>query len=199
MPFSTFQNPNDSTWGKLVRDRLQTEQRLNELAIQAATQGIIITNAEDPVNPIIFASHGFERLTGYSINDALGRSLQFIFGPDTDRSAVEQLEEAMRSGTSFIGDVLNYRKDGTPFWTEASIKPERDSTGHVVQFVGVLTDVTMRKTMEFQLRQSQKMQAIGQLAGGIAHDFNNLLTVINALRWSDHDDHGNPHVDGKDP
>ena len=179
MPSWPQQTSDDYSWGKLLQERQQAEQRLNDLAIREATQSVIITNALDPVNPIVYATPGFERLTGYSPGEVLGRNCRFLQGPDTDRSVVGEIREAIRAGRPFIGDLLNYRKDGTPFWNEVSIKPHRDTSGHVVLFIGVLTDVTARKTLELRLRQSQKMQAIGQLAGGIAHDFNNLLTVIN--------------------
>ncbi len=75
-------------------------------------------------------------------------------------------------------ELLNYRADGTAFWNAISIAPLRDAQGRLTHFVGILSDVTRRQQLEEQVRQSQKMEAIGHLAGGIAHDFNNVLTII---------------------
>jgi signal transduction histidine kinase len=74
--------------------------------------------------------------------------------------------------------LVNYRKDGASFINELTISPVRDQDGSISHFVGVQSDVTDRQRLEEQLRQSQKMEAVGQLTGGLAHDFNNLLTVI---------------------
>ena len=73
--------------------------------------------------------------------------------------------------------MVNYRRDGSPFWNELSIVPVHDGLGTVVNFVGVLLDVTQRRAVEEQYRQSQKLEGIGRLAGGLVHDFNNLLTI----------------------
>ena len=77
--------------------------------------------------------------------------------------------------------MLNYRKDGTPFWNAVSVTPVRDAGGRVTHFIGVQADVTDRRRMEQALRQAAKMEAVGRLAGGVAHDFNNLLTVIGGF------------------
>jgi two-component system, cell cycle sensor histidine kinase and response regulator CckA len=165
----------DVTARKLTESTL----RLRERAIQAVSQGILITDANRPDNPIIYASTGFEKLTGYTAAEVIGRNCRFLQGKDTDQASVSHLREALREGGPCTVEILNYRKDGSPFWNALSVSPVLDDGGNVSHFVGVQSDVTERRKLEVQLRQSQKMEAIGSLAGGVAHDFNNLLTIIN--------------------
>jgi PAS domain S-box-containing protein len=147
--------------------------------MQAVTQGILISDPCQPDSPIVYASPGFERLTGYAAEEAIGRSEQILHGPDTDAAAVAQLQEAVRQGRPHTVELVYYRKDGTPFWNAVSLAPVTDPGGRLTHFVSVHTDVTQRRALEEQYRQAQKMEAIGKLAGGVAHDFNNLLTIIN--------------------
>ena len=164
-----------------ITDRKKAEDSLwqRDRAIQSVTQGIVITDVSQPDNPIIYAGAGFERMTGYKPAEVLGGNCRFLQGPDTDQTVVAQIREALRAGEPCVVEMLNYRKDGTPFWNELSIAPVRDLAGQLTHFVGIQTDVTARRSLESQFRQAQKMEAFGQLAGGVAHDFNNLLTVIN--------------------
>jgi two-component system cell cycle sensor histidine kinase/response regulator CckA len=164
-----------------VTDRKEAERALHlrDRAIQAVVAGILITDPNQPDNPITFASPGFERMTGYSQEELLGRNCRFLQGKDTDPSAVARVRAAIRGKEACAVELLNYRKDGTPFWNALSIAPIRDDAGRLTHFVGVQTDVTARRGLEEQFRQAQKMEAFGQLAGGVAHDFNNLLTIIN--------------------
>lgn len=155
--------------------------RLRDRAIQAVSQGIFITDPNQIDNPIIFASPGFERMTGYPAAEVLGRNLRFLHGKGTDPEMVATLQTALASGQGCSVEILNYRKDGKPFWNQLSLSPVLEPGGRLTHFVGVQTDVTERHLLEEQLRHSQKMEAIGQLAGGVAHDFNNLLTVITGF------------------
>lgn len=153
--------------------------RLRDRAIQAVTQGILITDPGQPDNPIVYVSPGFEQITGYASSDVLGRNCRFLQGQGTDPAAVAQIKEAIRNGKACRVELLNYRKDGTRFWNELSISTIHDDKGLLTHFVGVQSDVTARRSLEDQFRQIQKLEAVGKLAGGIAHDFNNLLTIIN--------------------
>ena len=162
-----------------ARQHAEQALRLRDRAIQAATQGLLITDPGQSDDPIIYVSPGFERMTGYNSGEVLGRNCRFLQGKDTDPAAVSRLREAIRTEKPCTVELLNYRKDGTTFWNELSISPVRDDASQLTNFVGVQADITSRRSLEEQFRQVQKMEAVGQLAGGIAHDFNNLLTIIN--------------------
>lgn len=161
------------------RKRAEATLRLRDRAIQAVPQGILITDATAADHPIIYVSPGFEKLTGYSADEAIGQNCRFLQGRGTDPEAVDRIRTAIKAEQPCVVELVNYRKDGSRFWNEVSIAPVRDDAGKLTNFVGLQSDATARRSLEDQFRQAQKMEAVGRLAGGVAHDFNNLLTVIN--------------------
>src|SRR5690606_33468320 len=111
--------------------------------------------------------------------EVIGKNCRLLQGKDTDKETLRELRAAIAAPRNCMVEILNYRKDGKPFWNQLIITPVLDASGLLTHFVGVQTDVTERRRLEDQYRQSQKMEAVGRLAGGVAHDFNNLLTIIS--------------------
>jgi two-component system, cell cycle sensor histidine kinase and response regulator CckA len=163
------------------RFRAEQELRLRDRAIQGLSQGIVIADASHPDMPIIYASPGFLKSTGYESHEVLGRNGRFLQGPETDQETVGRMRQAILAEQPVSVEILNYKKGDKPFWNDVSIYPVRDDDGRLTHFICVQADVTERRRLEMQFRQAQKMEAVGRLAGGVAHDFNNLLTVINGF------------------
>lgn len=160
------------------RRRAEASLHLRDRAMRALSQGIVITDAQVRDNPIIYASPSFEKLTGYSAGELMGRNWQLLYGNELELSSTDLARVAIDKRESVTTQKLVHCKDGRTFWSDFSISPVFDQAGSLTHFVGVQTDVTERRQLESQFRQSQKMEAIGRLAGGISHDFNNMLTLI---------------------
>lgn len=161
-----------------IRKEDEAKLHLRDRAINAIQQAILITDCQRAEFPIIYVSPGFQRLTGYTAAEAIQQNCSFLQGKETDQATVARILESIQQGKACDVELINYRKDGSPFWNHLALAPVCDEQGKATHFIAVMTDVTERRTLEAQFRQSQKMEAVGQLAGGIAHDFNNLLTVI---------------------
>ncbi|HKT78034.1 MAG TPA: histidine kinase famiy protein [Sphingobium sp.] len=147
-------------------------------ALQMTRMPMIITDPRQQDNPIVFANKAFLDLTGYEEEEIFGRNCRFLQGPDTDPSDVRELREAVATREAISLELLNYRRDGSPFWNAVFIAPVYDEDGELIYFFASQLDVTRRRASEQAFRQAQKMEAIGQLTAGLAHDFNNLLQVI---------------------
>ncbi|MDJ0518881.1 MAG: PAS domain S-box protein [Trichodesmium sp. MO_231.B1] len=128
---------------------------LLERAISASNNGIVITDNTHPDNPIIYCNPAFEKITGYSTQEILGKNCRFLQGADTDPVALSQIRQAIKSETNCLVVVKNYRKNGTPFWNELAISPVRDNDGRVTNFIGIQTDITQTKQAEEALRDSE--------------------------------------------
>lgn len=157
------------------RKKAEAALRVSDVALKAISQGVLIT---DDQGRVLAINRAFTSITGYREEDLLGREYRFLHDGLLDRRVAEAMEAAQREGREFVGEVHDRKKDGTPFWNDLTVTPVRDDAGQVTHSVAIVRDLTQRRHLAEQLRQAQKMDAIGQLAGGVAHDFNNILGAI---------------------
>ena len=143
---------NDITNQKISEEKINIRER----ALNATMNSIVITNPKLPDNPIVYCNPAFEKITGYSQIEVLGKNCRFLQGPDTSKEKINIIKEAIAQNKGCKVVLLNYRKDGTPFWNELSISPINDSEGNLVSFIGIQSDITERINAEIALRKSEK-------------------------------------------
>lgn len=147
-------------------------------AIEMTRMPMLLTDPNLPDNPVVFVNRAFQDLTGYSPEEVRGRNCRFLQGAQTDLAKVAELRNAVAERRAVSVELLNYRRDGTPFWNAVYVAPVFDRSGKLLFFFASQLDITRRRTAEQAYRQAQKMESIGQLTAGLAHDFNNLLQVV---------------------
>ncbi len=124
-------------------------------AVHATRMPMIIADAQAPDMPIVFANDAFLALSGYRRDEILGRNCRFLQGPDTDPEAVRVLSDSISAARPATVDILNYRKDGAPFWNALQISPVHNAEGELVFFIGSQIDVTARRQAEDNLARDR--------------------------------------------
>lgn len=127
--------------------------------IEATDSGIVYVDATLPDQSEVRVNRAFLTMTGYDEGVVLGRNCRFLQGPVTDAATVAQISAAIREGVPVRCELLNYRKDGTPFWNHLAISPVRDTDGRITAFAGMLTDITARRAAEAAHDQFAQMLA----------------------------------------
>jgi len=170
------------TWRKQAENNMRTLSQ----AIEQSPASVVVT---DQNGRIEFVNQSFTRITGYSAEEAIGKTPSILKSGETRPEVYAAMWGTITSGKSWEGEFHNKCKDGSLYWEHSTISPLRDGNGTIVNFVSVKEDVTEKKILMERLINMQKAESIGQMAGGVAHELNNILCVVSGyaalLKFSD--------------
>ena len=149
-----------------VEERRGAEQALQRWArvVDASKHGVVIVDVLDPAQPVISVNPAFERITGYAAAEVLGRNCGFLQQDDREQKPLDKLRSAVQNNSACEVLLRNYRRDGSLFWNELFIAPVFDQEHRLIEFIGLLNDVTARQAYESELEQLARYDSLTQLA-----------------------------------
>ena len=158
-----------------LKKRAEEERQRLITAFEQTAEAILITDTQGIIQ---YVNPAFERITGFTREEAVGQNPRIINSGQQSAGFYEKLWKTISAGGKWMGRFINKKKDGTLFTDETSISPVLSDKGEIINYVGVKRDITSELSLQSQLTQAQKLESIGTLASGIAHDFNNILGII---------------------
>ncbi|HEY9296175.1 MAG TPA: PAS domain S-box protein, partial [Phormidium sp.] len=159
--------------------RMEVENLRLAQAIASTSEGVIITDPHQPDNPIIYSNPAFSRITGYSAAEILGCNCRFLQGEHTDRQMIAKIRQAINERREFTATLLNYRKNGQPFWNELKLSPVFADNGELLYFVGIQADVTAEKSLEEERIQLWQREQIARTEAEAAR--NQIINILESI------------------
>lgn len=154
---------------------LVDRRELAFIAVERTRMPMVVSDARQPDCPIILANQAFLNETGYPPEEVIGRNCRFLQGPDSDPKAIAQIRDAVAAAERITVELLNYRKDGTPFWNQLHINPIFDDDGKLTYFFASQLDVTDRRRTH-ELERQERL-----LLREIEHRAKNALALVQGI------------------
>lgn len=160
-----------------VTERRRTEDMLRRLSsvVEQSPVSVVIVNLR---GDITYVNRKFTETSGYEAEEVLGKNPRILKSGYSSPADYQQLWQTITAGEEWRGTFHNRKKNGDLYWEAAVIRPLEDHDGSISHFLGMKEDITDKLSLESQLRQSQKLEAIGQLAAGIAHEINTPIQYV---------------------
>jgi PAS domain S-box-containing protein len=130
--------------------------------LDTCVNGITLSDPDQPDNPIVYANEAFELMTGYEQPEIIGHNCRFLQGTDRNQPEIEEIRRALREQEPVTVTLRNYRKDGTLFYNQFSIRPLYDPQGHLIYFLGIQYDVTEKVRAQEELDRLNKLLEAAQ-------------------------------------
>ncbi|WP_354360264.1 PAS domain-containing protein [Pedobacter sp. UYP30] len=176
-------NPNGISF---TNDGLQTDLELIKRALDSSISGIIITDNQQPDNPIIYCNKAFENMTGYGHSEIIGHNCRFLQAKDKGQESIDVLRKAIKKGEPCMVEIRNYKKNGDLFWNELYLSTVKNSEGKISHFIGVQNDVSKRKQTDLDLIQHQETmeKKIVERTNSIKESEEYLASIIQTVKQS---------------
>lgn len=158
-----------------VDDLSSTPAQLFEQAVEQTRMALCLVDPFTEDQPIVFANRAFVELTGYDRDEIVGNNCRFLQGPETDPEAPKRIREALEARRVAVIDILNYRKDGTPFWNALHVGPIFDEAGELTHYYGSQWDITELLTERETAARSQ------HVVEELKHRTGNLFAVVRSI------------------
>ena len=170
-----------------AKKQLQSQEQVHILtkAVEATVDGVFIIDALEPDYPIIYANRSFQKMTGYTKREILGRNYFLFYGVEAVVHIIDEMKHAINKGKSFHANMLNLKKDGTQCWNSLRIAPVCNSRGAVTHYIGIETDLTLMRERATKIEEQREellhVTRVGKLAefvSSLAHEISQPLTAI---------------------